>query len=66
MIRAKGYDVFCLQECDRRFINSLRVGLPDYIVVEMPNKLNKVCDSIILLKKSKFVDHDEKTIEAER
>jgi len=44
----------------------LRVGLPDYIVVEMPNKLNKVCDSIIVLKKSKFVDHDEKTIEAER
>lgn len=44
----------------------MRADLQDYLVIEMPNKLNKVCDSIILLKKTKFVGHDEKTIEDDR
>lgn len=66
LIKKKEYDIFCLQECDRQLIDDLKMELTEYVIVEMPNKLNKVCDSVILLKKIKFVGHNEATIETER
>lgn len=43
-----------MQECDKNFINLLREGLHNHIVIEMPDKLSQICESIIILKKSRF------------
>lgn len=63
MIESRGFDIFCMQECSRTVISYLKEHLQNYIVVQMPNKLAEICDSIILLKKSKFPGYTADIIE---
>ena len=63
MIQDRGYDIFCMQECSREFIVYLQSHIKSYLVIQMPNKLSKICDSIILLKKSKFPGYTADKVE---